>query len=197
MKIIIYLHCGKETNTRDPRNYKHYWTSSWDKTWKKTTASLFFGNLSLFVTWKYFEPSSTSTREDNLLLAGQPKTLQKDSISYNARQRNRCETIYVVLQETNHPLAYTNLLLGTNIENVWLDTDRTSSWLTSVSDYLLCLLSTIRSTGFSAGALMHVSRLLPHNSFLWQFRSLCLWRWSRGFGWSDFWQRTCCVLKLE
>ena len=24
MKIIIYLHCGKETNTRDPRNYKHY-----------------------------------------------------------------------------------------------------------------------------------------------------------------------------
>ena len=26
---IIYVHCGEETNIRDPRSYKHYWTSSW------------------------------------------------------------------------------------------------------------------------------------------------------------------------
>ena len=32
---IIYVHCGEETNIRDPRSYEHYWTSSWNKTWKK------------------------------------------------------------------------------------------------------------------------------------------------------------------
>ena len=32
---IIYVHCGEETNISDPRSYEHYWTSSWNKTWKK------------------------------------------------------------------------------------------------------------------------------------------------------------------
>ena len=31
---IMYVHCGEETNIRDPRRYGHYWTSSWNKTWK-------------------------------------------------------------------------------------------------------------------------------------------------------------------
>ena len=29
------VHSGKETNIRDPRSYELYWTSSWNKTWKK------------------------------------------------------------------------------------------------------------------------------------------------------------------
>ena len=24
---ITYVHCGEETNIRDPRSYQHYWTS--------------------------------------------------------------------------------------------------------------------------------------------------------------------------
>ena len=24
---IIYVHCGEETNIRDPRSYEHYWTN--------------------------------------------------------------------------------------------------------------------------------------------------------------------------
>ena len=32
---IIYVHCGEETSIRDPRSYEHYWTSNWNKTWKK------------------------------------------------------------------------------------------------------------------------------------------------------------------
>ena len=32
---IIYMHCGEETNIRDPRSYEHYWASSWNNTWKK------------------------------------------------------------------------------------------------------------------------------------------------------------------
>ena len=35
---IIYVHCGEETNIRDPRSYEHYWISSWNKTWKKIQA---------------------------------------------------------------------------------------------------------------------------------------------------------------
>ena len=31
---IMYVHCGEETNIRDPRSPGHYWTSSWNKTWK-------------------------------------------------------------------------------------------------------------------------------------------------------------------
>ena len=30
---IMYVHCGEETNIRDPRSHGHYWTSSWNKTW--------------------------------------------------------------------------------------------------------------------------------------------------------------------
>ena len=29
------VHSGEETNIRDPRSYEHYWTSSWNNTWKK------------------------------------------------------------------------------------------------------------------------------------------------------------------
>ena len=32
---IIYMHCGEETNIRNPRSYEHYWASGWNKTWKK------------------------------------------------------------------------------------------------------------------------------------------------------------------
>ena len=32
---IIHVHSSEETNVRDPRSYEHYWTSSWNKTWKK------------------------------------------------------------------------------------------------------------------------------------------------------------------
>ena len=32
---IVYVQCCEETNIRDPRSHKHYWTSSWNKTWKK------------------------------------------------------------------------------------------------------------------------------------------------------------------
>ena len=32
---IIYVHFGEETSIRDPRSYEHYWTSNWNKTWKK------------------------------------------------------------------------------------------------------------------------------------------------------------------
>ena len=39
---IIYVHCGEETNIRDPRSYEHYWTSSWNKTWKKIQAHMEF-----------------------------------------------------------------------------------------------------------------------------------------------------------
>ena len=36
MKIIIYMCTAvEETNVSDPRSYEHYWTSSWNKTWKK------------------------------------------------------------------------------------------------------------------------------------------------------------------
>ena len=35
---IIYMHCGEETNIRDPRSYEHYWTSSWNKILKKIQA---------------------------------------------------------------------------------------------------------------------------------------------------------------
>ena len=28
---ITYVHCGEETNIRDPRSYEHCWTSSWNK----------------------------------------------------------------------------------------------------------------------------------------------------------------------
>ena len=34
----MYVYCGEETNTKDPRSYEHYWTSSWNKTWKKNQA---------------------------------------------------------------------------------------------------------------------------------------------------------------
>ena len=33
---IIYMHCGEETNIRDPRSYEHYWTSSWNKILKNS-----------------------------------------------------------------------------------------------------------------------------------------------------------------
>ena len=33
---IIHVHCGEETNVRDPRNYEHYWTGSWNKTWENS-----------------------------------------------------------------------------------------------------------------------------------------------------------------
>ena len=33
---IIYLQCGEEMNMKGPPSYKHYWTSSWNKTWKKS-----------------------------------------------------------------------------------------------------------------------------------------------------------------
>ena len=33
---IIHVHCGEETNVRDPRNYEHYWTASWNKTWENS-----------------------------------------------------------------------------------------------------------------------------------------------------------------
>ena len=32
---IIYVHCGEQTDIGDSRSYEHYWTSSWNKTWKK------------------------------------------------------------------------------------------------------------------------------------------------------------------
>ena len=32
------MRCGEETIIKDPRSYKHYWASSWNKTWKN-----FFG----------------------------------------------------------------------------------------------------------------------------------------------------------
>ena len=32
---IIYMHCGEETNIRNPRSYEHFWASGWNKTWKK------------------------------------------------------------------------------------------------------------------------------------------------------------------
>ena len=32
---IIYVHCSEETKIRDPCSYKHYWTGSWNKIWKK------------------------------------------------------------------------------------------------------------------------------------------------------------------
>ena len=41
---IIYVHCGEETNISDPRSYEHYWTSSWNKTWKKLIKLCFRNN---------------------------------------------------------------------------------------------------------------------------------------------------------
>ena len=35
---FIYVHCDEETNIRDPRSLEHYWTSSWNETWKKIQA---------------------------------------------------------------------------------------------------------------------------------------------------------------
>ena len=32
---IIYVHFGEQTDIGDSRSYEHYWTSSWNKTWKK------------------------------------------------------------------------------------------------------------------------------------------------------------------
>ena len=33
---IIYVHCDSRNEYRiDPRSYGHYWTSSWNKAWKK------------------------------------------------------------------------------------------------------------------------------------------------------------------
>ena len=37
---IIYMHCGEETNIRDPRSYEHYWASSWNNTWKKKNSQI-------------------------------------------------------------------------------------------------------------------------------------------------------------
>ena len=42
---FIYVHCDEETNIRDPRSLEHYWTSSWNKTWKK--------NPGLFRIWTH------------------------------------------------------------------------------------------------------------------------------------------------
>ena len=33
--VCLYLNMFISTNTRNPRSYEHYWTSSWNKTWKK------------------------------------------------------------------------------------------------------------------------------------------------------------------
>ena len=30
----MYVHYGEETNIRDSCSYKHYWTNSWNSTWK-------------------------------------------------------------------------------------------------------------------------------------------------------------------
>ena len=32
---LLVLYCNNQkSNIRDPRSYEHYWTSSWNKTWK-------------------------------------------------------------------------------------------------------------------------------------------------------------------
>ena len=38
---IIYMHCRdmKKWDISDPRNYEHYWTNSWNETWKKNSDS--------------------------------------------------------------------------------------------------------------------------------------------------------------
>ena len=38
---IIYMHCGEETNIRDPHSYEHYWTISWNKTRKNWVLIIF------------------------------------------------------------------------------------------------------------------------------------------------------------